>query len=456
MRRRPTIPLLLGAALAGAVVALVLALAARGDAPATGEQATADPARPALLPPRLQRSGPGWMQQRAVGPVRIEARAADPRGGPAWAVRVFRARRSYEQAGRVRRAGRGQWCAQLGRVVGGRFGWIDASNRFRPTVGTDYRSNPYQCAPLRADLGGIPRLVATNRVTDPRAAAPRPLQTAIWGFAGSAARDLRLTVDGVSARVGGTPHNVVLRVPPAGARRIDGQLRASYEHSPTATADTSFRGRHELLGAGNPRALLIRRQRDFHSPRLPLAGAVPRLEYRVADPVRGIPLGVVAAPAEGGGWCVSDAHEVVGERVGQVDRKLGTFDDAPPSFNNGCRGVRDRGRALSLTFGYSMESAGKPPVGSAAAGVGRAPHAPRHDLDQRHRARRRRLDPRRHPARRAHDDGRRRAPTRSCCCTTAAFLRDDRADRDAEGRQNGQGQLRRDVSDARMRLRNRG
>lgn len=365
MRRRLTIPLLFGAALAGAVVALVLALAARGGAPVDRQRTVADPARPALLPPRQQRRGPGWMQMRAIGPVRIEARAADPRGGPAWAVRVFRSRRFIEQDGRLRRGGRDEWCAQLGRVVDGRFGWIDAANRFRPTVGTDYRSNPYQCAPLRDDLGGIPRLVATNRITDPRTGAPRPLQAAIWGFAGAAARGLRLTVDGVASPVAPTAHGVVLRLPPAGPRRFDGQLRASYPGSPTATADTSFRGRHELLGAGNPRALLLRRQRNFHSPRLPLAGAVPRLEYRVADPVRGIPLGVVAAPAEGGGWCVSDAAEIVGRRVGQIDRKLGTFDDAPPSFNNGCRGVRDRGRALSLTFGYSMESAGRPAPGAA-------------------------------------------------------------------------------------------
>jgi hypothetical protein len=313
----------------------------------------------------LQRRGPGWLQMRAIGPVQIEARAADPRGGPEWAVRVFHSRRLLEQAGRLRQAGRDEWCAQLGRVVGGRFGWVDAANRFRPTIGTDYRSNPYQCAPLRDDLGGIPRLVATNRITDPRDGELRPLQTAIWGFAGAAARELRLTVDGVADSIEATPHNVVLRLPPAGSRRVDGRLRASYLGSSTATADTSFRGRHELLGAGNPRALRIRRQRGWSSPRLPLAGAVPRLEYRVADPVRGIPLGVVAAPAEGGGWCVSDAHEIIGERVGQVDRKLGTFDDAPPSFNNGCRGVRDRGRALSLSFGFSMASAGKPAPGTA-------------------------------------------------------------------------------------------
>jgi hypothetical protein len=37
--------------------------------------------------------GGGWVQLRATSVPRIEARMADPLGGPAWAIRVFLAQR---------------------------------------------------------------------------------------------------------------------------------------------------------------------------------------------------------------------------------------------------------------------------------------------------------------------------------------------------------------------------
>lgn len=387
MRGRPLLSLLLLAALAGALLAGVLALtlpgAGRGEGAGGGADArdggtllaaqppadAGDPARPSIGRPRADVRGwrQGWM--KAVGPVRVEARAADPRGGPPWAVRVFHAQQLVERRdGSLKPTGRGQWCAQLGRELDGRFGWIDAANRFRPAVGIVFRSNPIRCAALRDDLGRQPQIELLTRVSDVAAGAPRPLQSVAWGFAGAAVSSVRLTIDGRSVPVPTTAHGVVLQPLPARERRSQLQAIVRYPRGGPILVDDSYAG----AGSGIASSLRELERVDAggrgrtHLAPVPLRrpGETPVLEYRVTDPTTGQPQGMVVARTRNGRWCASELAQVVGPRVGEIDRGLGTFRDARPSYGNTCgtagaRPTRARPLALGWTLGAAM--AGVPP-----------------------------------------------------------------------------------------------
>ncbi len=107
-----------------------------------GAPCPAAPARPRPrdrefpLPARPPRHGP--------------ARGARPRpaGGAEWAVRVFEADRMIPPPSRrpgsdgVASVG---LCAQLGRIVGGRFGWIDGRGAFRVVTTAAYTGTPATC-----------------------------------------------------------------------------------------------------------------------------------------------------------------------------------------------------------------------------------------------------------------------------------------------------------------------
>src|SRR5262249_13707406 len=108
---------------------LVLVLAALLVGVAAGALAAAhdDPA-PSVTVGTPLASGASHIDTR--GPVRIVLRTPDPHGGPPWAVRTFAMRMPDHVVGWSRGEPRPRvpftWhrCAQLGRVVGGTFGWI--------------------------------------------------------------------------------------------------------------------------------------------------------------------------------------------------------------------------------------------------------------------------------------------------------------------------------------------
>lgn len=389
MSGRPLLPIALAAALAGVVLAALLAFALRaGDEragtdagavaavlPATAPPAAAgDPARPAIG--RARRDVRGWRQSwmRALGPVHVEARAADPRGGPPWALRIFRTQRQIERRdGSLRPAGRPQWCAQLGRELDGRFGWIDGGNVFRASEGIVFRSNPIRCAALRDDLGRQPQIELLTRVTDPERGAPTPLQSVAWGFAGAAARSLEVTIDGRARRVRPSPNGGLLLPLPASPRRAQLQALVRYPDGGPILVDDSFAGSgagtastlRELgrpggaaAGPEAPPAALGAADRRHLAP-VPLRGPVapPVLDYRITDPTTGQALGMVAARTRGGRWCASDLGLVAGDRVGEIDRGLGTFRDARPSYGSSCgtAGARTT-RARPLSYGWSLNA----------------------------------------------------------------------------------------------------
>jgi hypothetical protein len=187
---------------AAAVLVLVLprteqSAGAGGDPLAAAPAPTADPSRPALAQAWAQPPiGRGGM--RIGGPARIVKRAADPAGGPAWAVRAFPARRTWrDRRGLVTQPP--DRCVQLGRMLDGRFGWVDGRNVFRP-VGLGPVGAPIQC---RQRAGWTPwyspAAERLTRIATPVDGPAQALQTVAWGFAGRS-QHMELRVGGALER----------------------------------------------------------------------------------------------------------------------------------------------------------------------------------------------------------------------------------------------------------------
>jgi hypothetical protein len=308
-----------------------------------------DPARPRVAPARREPSGASFVRLRAIGRVSVEARMPDPRGGPEWAIRTFRVERYVRERGHDHAISTGA-CAQLGRLLRGRFGWVDAANTFRP-VRISLRGAPWWCGSRTPDLRGEPELQVMTRITDPRVGAARATQTIVWGIVGSAGTPA-VAVDGTPARAVTGPHGTFLLAAPS-AHAADVELTASYPGRPPVHRAISFRaGAERFAKRLAPQPLPSGRR--LPAPALPVRGARPTVELRLPDPNGGLPWGISAAPADGGGWCTSGLARIVGDRVGAVDYELGTFTDAPPSPNGGCPTPgQGPSRARPLAFGYS-------------------------------------------------------------------------------------------------------
>lgn len=342
---------------AGAVVALAIgrgdaprlvgppqpALAAQDDPGAPRPAPAGDPRRPRIAAARPVPRGVGMVQLRPRGPIRVELRVPDPRGGPDWAVRTFVADRVTPPEGRRPGVdpviGRPR-CAQLGRIVGGRFGRIDAANTFRP-VPVAYRVAPLWCGSRLPALGGRPpHLDLRVRITDPRAGAARALQTVAWGMAGSGTRP-RMRVRGRSVAVPRTPSGVALAV--GGPEVRPGQVEL--------VAD----GRRATGGGGGGEA------------------ATAMVDARAPDPHGGLPYGVAVTGdrAAAGDVCATGPGRVVGDRVGFVDHEPGTMDTATLSRFS-CTGRQaPLTRARPFTFGAqsggSADEPGADPLAGRAA-----------------------------------------------------------------------------------------
>lgn len=78
-------------------------------------------------------------------------------------------------------------------------------------------------------------------------------------------------------------------------------------------------GLHELRGRI---AALLAPARLANRIRRPLPGAEPQLAAQAPDPDGGLPFGMDATRASGGGYCVGQGGRVVGDRTGHVDYAL--------------------------------------------------------------------------------------------------------------------------------------
>lgn len=326
--RTPT--LLAAAVLTGAVVAFALALIARAGDPDAATPATAR--EPVVVAPWREPVGGGFVRLQATTTPRIEARAEDPAGGPPWAIRVFDARRRAN----ISRApvGKPNICAQLGRIVDGRFGWVDADNRFRPGR-VSFFDAPTLC--LRRPLE--PQLQTLTTISVPAGGEPRGRSHVVWGIAGERA-DLKLLLDGRSSAAPPTPRGVVLVVRRDGGEHVDARLRVRYRDGRrVGTGHGRFPGGSSTFGRGSA------------PDRRPRPGVAPRIELRLPDPNGGPPWGIAATPTVAdGAWCISPLGRILGNRVGAIDERHGTFLDGPTPGD--CRPPRTtRGRPLSFGWG---------------------------------------------------------------------------------------------------------
>jgi hypothetical protein len=262
--------------------------------------------RVAAARPQPKHSGAVLLRLR--GPMRVVARRPDPAGGPAWAVRVFRADRTFRDAqdgGRLRTIGRNT-CVQLGRIHRGRFGWLDGEGTFRP-VRPSLFASPARCGSRRTDVGGRPYLDALQTLTGTSGAAPHLAATVTWGRVGPAARDVRLSVGGRPAPSAVADDGVLLDVRPADGTVPRAEVQATYPERGTRSANA---------GGG--------------------AGAV--LAVRTADP-RGGPAYGLSASRKDGRWCMGRVGRVADGRVGTIDYRFGTFRQFGPQ---GCGGRAGR------------------------------------------------------------------------------------------------------------------
>ena len=298
--------LVLAAVLLGVVGGVLAALIVP-----TRSHGTPAPPHITVLPRRHHKPMPGELRLRPVkGTVSIESRVADPRGGPPFAIRLFRV---------VRRTPSGRslghdLCAQLGRIYQGRFGWIDALNRFRP-VGFNFWDAPWQCGDRWVDKGSEPEFMRTTLITDPLKNTAAATESMVWGFGGSLLRSLSFDGAGIQKAP----------VKPSGRGAFIVFTDLSGPSKISATFDYSGRPTKTLtLDPARPLPVTPPLNRYEHGT---IFGS-EQLEARAPDPTGGLAWGIMASRSTKGGFCTWDVGRVVGSRVGQVDYDLDTFKDS--------------------------------------------------------------------------------------------------------------------------------
>lgn len=285
-----------------------------------------------------------------AGSVALEQRVGDPRGGPDWAVRTFvadvrrvefgdRTFAETETVGRTR-------CVQLGRIVDGAFGWLDAQRRFRAVApgedggvldrsgllaadGTSAREpTPLHCS--RTDARAEAYATLTTLVDDPTDGRTAPVATVVWGLAADPAMrqvELRGLSDSPRSLDLGEPRGAF--VVPAGPRARADEVDASFDDGELVSLDygPSFDG-------GGPG----------------LVEGTSRLEVRAPDPAGGPAWGAVTTRSKDSGWCVGRPARIAGDRPGSVNLELGTFTEARVPSELTCSSPRlTREEPLELT-----------------------------------------------------------------------------------------------------------
>lgn len=276
------IRLALAAALAGSALGAAVVLA---DEP--------EPARP--VPVAVQGTPtptptPAPIDARDV---RIALEVADPHGEAPWAVQRFTAKFPRSAVERE--------CVGVGRLSGGKLGWIDAQGRFTPygRGGLDAAGTCLTANQLRRQGTIAQRLTTVALAPDGTA---KPKVTVSWGMTD------------------------------AGVRSVHARGAA-----PAAVTDRAFLTVERGEGAagwltGTARYADGRRTRFNPPPPLRGEQAVPgseRVVARAPDPAGGLPWAVVAARGERGTVCLSHPGRLVGTRLGHLDRERGIFAVSP-------------------------------------------------------------------------------------------------------------------------------
>lgn len=311
-------------AVAIAVGATAGALAATGSstrpAPAANApivSAAAVPAVPSIPIPPTRGGG------RLVDPgsIRLVARTADPHGGPPWAIRMFRGRETYNGHAK----GRWRRCGQLGRVVGGRFGWIVAGSTVLQPLGLDNgwstRCEPMTLPGDRNPAPGAERPQAFGQwsletlVSRPLGPVPHLAGTVAWGIVRAGSRDARAWIAPDRSAAQRAAGGAVIVFGPSSAHRADLVVRAR-------TVGGSLSSARPLAPRAQP---LPAPMRGVLPPSGPATGRDLRVVARAGDPAGGPPL-AIARGTLGGRACVSSPGTLVDDQVGQVVPGFGLFD----------------------------------------------------------------------------------------------------------------------------------
>jgi hypothetical protein len=319
MRLRPV--LLIGAVvglLAGIVAALAIPQTrASGSGGATAGAPVPDPGSSTVVRTAKAQAPAGDTALVARGPIRIEARAADPLGGPEWAVRVFEADRVVKPA--ARRPGVDpvighNLCAQLGRIHDGTFGWLDAAGTFRPVkIGIVGRGTTSWCGSRRPTVNGDPPLIAVSPITEPSAPVAQVKATVAWGLGGSGARAVTLHLAGRTVTPEATAHHAFLAV--AGPEVDQRQVTATIAY---------------------PGGRTVRLPRSRGLPGPPGGGGPVQLAARAPDPNGGLPFAMVASRATDGSWCTFAGGRIVGDRAGGVDYRQDVLSETQATGGGSC------------------------------------------------------------------------------------------------------------------------
>lgn len=262
------------------------------------------------------------------GTVRIDARRPDPAGGPDWVVRTFEADRMIPPASR--RPGTDgvisvALCAQLGREVGGRFGWIDGTNTFRPVATASMMGAPAFCGSRKPDTRKLPELHLVTLVDQPKSPDPTVRGSIIWGLVGQRVDRAILDAAGQRQPVRRTgEHGAFLSFFGPSRSATDPRLEVTYPGGKRFVRS---------LNASTPPPGL----------RLPKGDEVVRgssqVIARTSDPGGGPSWGARGIRTKKGDWCLGPAGYLVDDRIGEIDETLGTIlelgDDV---FPNGCPG----------------------------------------------------------------------------------------------------------------------
>ena len=249
------------------------------------------------------------------GTEKQELRAGDPDGGPDWALRTYRAKPGPppgEPAGAHPPMEDRLFCAQIGRIVDGKFGWIDGTNTFRP-AGAGTGDAPTGCAD---GSPGPPILRAFTLVTDVDRPDARLTHTVVFGLGGAALGRVELGLGNRRTRPGlsGDGAFIAFAAPDV---RIRG-VRAHFEYSGRAPVDAVPELGLGFRPSGLPRGAFEQRAPDH---------GLPRIVARAPDPHGGLPWGMGLVPDKRHGSCVVGPSRIVGGRLGRLDFDLGSFDD---------------------------------------------------------------------------------------------------------------------------------
>jgi len=339
MTRRSSVLLSVGAALIAALAVAAIALATQRShddhPPAKAKAATGNAAQPRIAGPMMPPPGQGSTGHlRVKSPVTLEARTPDPLGGPDWVVRVATTQAAVPTARGGLNVEAPQRCAQLGRLVNDRFGWVDGNDVFHP-VPIDSTLVPIICASTSPGQGHDPQVNVANRVAKSSQTNAHLIQTVVWGLAGASAQST-VTVDGHDHPAASSQDGVFVVPVAASAHRPDVHLAVRYADGLTATADDSYRA--DSLSALAVQARLWRQMRvhpKHPAPAIPPANAQAVVDARYADPDGGLPYAMLAIRCGGDRWCPSELGNVVGDRVGMVREPAGLFADEQASPNFG-------------------------------------------------------------------------------------------------------------------------